>query len=274
MKVGAKYPVFCPITTETPGSALVYGTPVVDLEAMAINVNWIRNDIKLYGNDALAGRDNAIMGGTIGFDVAHATDAFKKAALAVVAATSPATYQSITDGISVPGGFGWIEIHLINNVQKYYSKWAYKIAFSLNEDKVAGRQEKREGQGSTVEGDIFGVSIDSTDTIHYVREEPHSTYAAAKAWIDALAGVGLSTVATPTADPAAGAVADEATVTLATATAGATIYYTTDGSTPTTGSMVYSEALVISIAVTIKAIAVKAGMANSAVLSAAYTISA
>jgi len=61
-------------------------------------------------------------------------------------------------------------------------------------------------------------------------------------------------------------------VELATTTVGATIYYTTDGSTPTIGSMIYADPIVIHAAMTINAIAVKAGMANSAVLSAAYTI--
>ena len=62
------------------------------------------------------------------------------------------------------------------------------------------------------------------------------------------------------------------TVALACATDGATIYYTTDGSDPTIGSMIYSDPIAVYAPTTIKAIAVKAGMANSAILSAAYTI--
>lgn len=79
-------------------------------------------------------------------------------------------------------------------------------------------------------------------------------------------------VATPTATPAAGEVESGATVELATATDGATIYYTTDGTTPTAESTEYEEAIEITEAVTIKAIAVKDGMTDSEVLSAAYTI--
>jgi hypothetical protein len=62
-------------------------------------------------------------------------------------------------------------------------------------------------------------------------------------------------------------------VTLATATEGAEIYYTTDGSAPTTSSTKYSGAITVSTPTTIKAIAVKAGMEDSDVLTAAYTIS-
>ena len=55
-------------------------------------------------------------------------------------------------------------------------------------------------------------------------------------------------------------------ITITTATEGATIYYTTDGSTPTTSSTEYTAPLTENISnVTIKAIAVKAGMIPSAV---------
>lgn len=55
------------------------------------------------------------------------------------------------------------------------------------------------------------------------------------------------------------------------AIAGATIYYTTDGSTPTESSSLYSSAIEVSTTTTIKAIAVKGGKTSS-VASATYTI--
>lgn len=54
--------------------------------------------------------------------------------------------------------------------------------------------------------------------------------------------------------------------------AGTTIYYTTDGSTPTTGSTVYSSPFTVSSTTTVNAIATAAGFANSSVASAIYTI--
>ena len=84
----------------------------------------------------------------------------------------------------------------------------------------------------------------------------------------------VTTVATPTASPAAGAVAAGTKVALSTSTEGAKIYYTTDGTTPSVDSDVYSTPIIVTSAVTIKAIAVKEGADPSTVLSAAYTISA
>jgi len=75
-----------------------------------------------------------------------------------------------------------------------------------------------------------------------------------------------------TAYPAAGAIAAGNTVTLTPSVAGAQIYYTTDGSTPTTSSTKYTAAIVVNSAMTIKAIAVKSGYTNSSVYSFAYTI--
>src|SRR5206468_8329219 len=58
------------------------------------------------------------------------------------------------------------------------------------------------------------------------------------------------------------------------ATTGATIYYTTDGTTPTVASTKYTAAIAVTSTKTIKAIAVAAGFNNSAVASATYTIDA
>ncbi|MGM0712495.1 MAG: chitobiase/beta-hexosaminidase C-terminal domain-containing protein, partial [Bacillota bacterium] len=76
----------------------------------------------------------------------------------------------------------------------------------------------------------------------------------------------------PTADPISGAVAAGTLVELKTNTPGATIHYTTDGSSPTGSSPVYSTKIPVNSAMTIKAIAVKAGMTDSAVMSESYTI--
>ena len=77
--------------------------------------------------------------------------------------------------------------------------------------------------------------------------------------------------AIPVASPAAGTYTSTQTVTLTTTTSGATIYYTTDGSTPTTSSAVYSSPLTVASTETINAIASLSGT-TSQVGSFAYTI--
>lgn len=82
------------------------------------------------------------------------------------------------------------------------------------------------------------------------------------------------TCATPTFSPSAGAVLSGTTVTLSTTTTGADIYYTKGASPadPTSASTKYTAPISITEATTIKAIAIKEGSNNSAVVSASYTV--
>jgi len=80
-----------------------------------------------------------------------------------------------------------------------------------------------------------------------------------------------NTVATPTASHNEGYVPSGTPITLSCSTEGAAIYYTTDGSTPTTSSTRYTSPITITADTTIKAIAFKDGMTQSAVLTIFYT---
>jgi N-acetylneuraminic acid mutarotase len=82
----------------------------------------------------------------------------------------------------------------------------------------------------------------------------------------------IQAAATPAFSVASGSYAPPQTVTISDATAGATIYYTTNGSTPTTSSAVYSAPLTVSSTETLEALAAASGFANSAVASATYTM--
>jgi len=82
---------------------------------------------------------------------------------------------------------------------------------------------------------------------------------------------GGDNVATPTFTPAGGTYYEAQNVTIDCATSGATIYYTIDGTTPTTESSVYSSPVAVSTTTTIKAMGVKSGMTNSSVATATYT---
>ena len=82
----------------------------------------------------------------------------------------------------------------------------------------------------------------------------------------------LEQVAAPTFTPAAGEYTAAQSVEIACATDGASIYYTTDGTDPTAASSAYTDAIAVGETMTIKAIAVKEGMTDSEIATAAYTI--
>lgn len=82
----------------------------------------------------------------------------------------------------------------------------------------------------------------------------------------------VSTVATPTATPEGGAYAGAQIVALACSTLNAKIYYTTDGTTPTEESSEYYTPILITASTTLKAVAIRYGWYDSAVLTEAYVI--
>jgi len=80
-----------------------------------------------------------------------------------------------------------------------------------------------------------------------------------------------SSVATPTFSPAAGTYTSAQSVTISDVTSNATIYYTTNGTAPTTSSTKYTGSITVSSTETLEAVAVATGNIDSAVASAAYT---
>ena len=82
----------------------------------------------------------------------------------------------------------------------------------------------------------------------------------------------METAAAPVFFPGAGTYTAAQLVSLSSDTEGANIYYTLNGSTPTTGSSLYSGPVTISATCTLKCYAAKVNMKNSDVLSVAYAM--
>ena len=83
--------------------------------------------------------------------------------------------------------------------------------------------------------------------------------------------VTVSQVATPVIGPSTTTFSGTVSVTLSS-TGGATIYYTTNGTNPTTSSTPYGSPFTISATTMVKTMAVKSGMINSAIESKQYTL--
>jgi len=83
---------------------------------------------------------------------------------------------------------------------------------------------------------------------------------------------GTGVVATPTFNPPGGSYTGSVPVSISTPTPGATIRYTTNGTTPTATSPLYTGPITVNANTTLKAIGLASGKTNSAVATAAYTI--
>ncbi|MEA5359152.1 chitobiase/beta-hexosaminidase C-terminal domain-containing protein [Amycolatopsis sp., V23-08] len=120
---------------------------------------------------------------------------------------------------------------------------------------------------STVNGLSTGNTLDYWFTYEKSGPQydtPHFTYT--------VGGGGTTTVAAPTFSPPGGTYSSAQTVTISSATSGATIRYTVDGSTPTASSTQYTAPISVPNSRTVNAIALKSGSTTSAVSSATYTI--
>jgi Legume lectin domain/Chitobiase/beta-hexosaminidase C-terminal domain len=82
-----------------------------------------------------------------------------------------------------------------------------------------------------------------------------------------------ATATAPTFSPAPGSYSAAQSITLSSPTPGASIHYTTNGSTPTASSALYSKAIPVNATETIKALTVASGFSNSSVSAGTYTIS-
>lgn len=153
-----------------------------------------------------------------------------------------------------------------------------------------------QGGGSTYTANVSGATISGTGTsctatiplsaFSGLTLAPETTYTvgvAGDAFKDTT-GLGIAAsddvgsfttqgqVATPAANPSEGTYTIPQTVTLTCATEGASIYYTTNGDVPSSASgLKYTVPFSMPNGQTLKAIAIKDGMVDSAILSAQYT---
>jgi len=130
-----------------------------------------------------------------------------------------------------------------------------------------------DGADPTTSSTVFTapVTVSATTTLKAIATAPGFTRSAVAA---ALYTINLpQPVATPVFSPVPGTYNSPQSVSITCATNGATIYYTTNGAEPTTGSTPYTTPLAISSTTTLKAIATAPGRAQSAIASGTYTIS-
>ena len=146
----------------------------------------------------------------------------------------------------------------------------YPITFAVEEDEID--IELSSGPHMRFNAASDQMRFRYYKSVTYDKQKPVTLYRLEESSVPA-----PGTVAAPQATPQSGTVASGTEITLSTTTSGAEIYYTLDGSEPTTGSMQYSDASKpkiegeVSAEVTLKAIAVL-GENKSAVQTLNYTI--
>ena len=115
------------------------------------------------------------------------------------------------------------------------------------------------------------ISVSSTETINAIAIATGYTNSAVASATYTI-NMTMPIAATPTFSEGTNTYTSTQTITISDTTPGATVYFTTDGSTPTANSNLADGPIGIPATETIKAIAIASGYTNSAVATATYTI--
>jgi phi13 family phage major tail protein len=259
-KIGLKYPCYAIL-----GSTGEYTDGAVIGGAITANITIDSNDIKLYADDAIKETDKSVTGGTISLGVAELTQSVQ--AILMGHSISGTSMIAKTTDVAPYVGFGFYGTKLVDNVKKYRAIFLKKVQFSEPNDENETKGERTIFKTPTLEGTIMSLTDDS-----WKIEETFDTEAEAQSFLDNLTGV-LPMCASPVASVESGKYAAAQSVELTT-TVGDTIYYTTNGITPTTASGTeYTTAIDVSVSQAINAIATKAGYNTSPVATYEYIIS-
>ena len=154
----------------------------------------------------------------------------------------------------------------------YITSIAYEASSTGNYVTVAQNATVTPEVTPTVNGKIVTWTYAESDNVTEFTFTPSAQTRSNGISITYQTSGGTPACATPSFSPASGTYLEAQDVTISTTTEGATIYYTTDGSEPSTSSSVYSSAINVSSNMTIKAMATATGYDNSAVATAEYTI--
>ncbi len=127
--------------------------------------------------------------------------------------------------------------------------------------------------GATLDGVTYSITgLNASNSFVLRNSATASNFRLATVEVTYTGGAAAGTVvATPTITPATGNYYEAQTVSIETATADATIHYTTDGTEPSTSSPVYTAPFAVSTTTTVKAIAVATGKTNSSVATVTLT---
>ncbi|RDU22759.1 major tail protein [Anaerosacchariphilus polymeriproducens] len=262
-KVGLKHPVYA-LYNDATGTP-VYTNGAVIGKAIKEELSIESNEVALYADDAIDELDKSFKSGKVTININDLTVETQSVLLGHTINASGELVANATDS-SPYVGHGFYGRTVKNKVSKWRAVWLTKVQFAEPNDSQETQGETIAFQTPTIEGtimkDINGV---------WKKEKTFNTEAEAVAWLEAKAVI-TPICTTPIADVASGTYAEAQTVTL-TAGAGESIYYTTNGLTPSaTIGTLYASPIAVADDMAIRAIAIKDGSSNSEIAEYEYII--
>lgn len=226
------------VTAVSMGYSIDSGTAVIEPTSFTANVTAAPGahvlHVKCWGQNA---HDEVLMNITV-----------------AVAPVSDITVATPTNGATVTSPFT-----LTASTRTCASKPAVSMGYSIDNGTAV------------IESTSFTASVTAPTGAHVLRVKCWGQQVGDQVALNI--NVVQPTAATPSFSLPSGSYTSSQIVSVAASTPGATIYYTVDGSVPTTASTVYTGPIAVSKTMVLSAIAAAPGHTNSGVVSASYTIS-
>ena len=229
-KIGLKYPCYSPATEDD--SSITYGAGAVLARAISANIDIENNYTLLHADDAVAESDTSFASGTVTIGIDDLYDKAKVDLLDyiegnVVDVNTGAKELSV--GVANPAyvGFGFYGKVVRKKKNYWRAIWLKKVQFAEPSDEFATKGENVEFSTPELEGNIM-LAVDGK----WKDEATFSTEKGAKDWLDGKSGIS-DKVHPVVSSVGSGTYTTTQNVELSTATVGAEIYYTQDGTIPT-----------------------------------------
>jgi phi13 family phage major tail protein len=188
--IGMKYPVAAPWksgkTYDTEG--FVIG------KAISFTGTPNKNDVDLYADDAVAETDKSTRDLSVSLNVDDLELKVQAdllghtyTAAGTGESTDPESMVIGTDDIAPYFGTGFYKRRRKNNVTTFTAIWLYKVQYSEPTESAETKGESVNFQTPTIEGKAYAVEVDGKTLLY--EKAVHSTEAAAKAWLNKMAGI-------------------------------------------------------------------------------------
>ena len=190
--IGLKYPVFAPITTETDAGVITYGEGFVVGKAINYTGTPSNADVVLYADDGVAESDKSITNEGVSLEAddlslkvyADLLGHTYTAEVTTQGSEAPESVAVSIDDVAPYGGLGFYRRRKKNGVLSFDAIWLHKVQFAEPTTNGATKADTVTFQTRTVEGTAYPTNAGA------IKEEAiFTTEAAAKAWINAKAGI-------------------------------------------------------------------------------------
>mgnify|MGYP005768391135 CR=1 FL=1 len=216
------------------GSAVTYTNGFIAGSAIEYGVEVETSDNNpLYGDDHIIENDyGTFNSGTLTLNTSDLDQYTSKRLLGLKEVEVQVGEVQVTelvtddDAKQTPKGFGIIETHQINDVDKYRAVILCKVAMSIPAEAATTKGESIEWQTKEIEGTVNRSDENTTNYKHpWKREAWFDTHAEAMEYLKTM----LNALEEVTATSAAGSSAGQTVITIINQVEGATYKYSTDG---------------------------------------------